>query len=185
DRIFLCASTLESVRILWNSRSPRHPAGVGNNKDVLGRYVIDHNFVVGSGPTTPDYRELMPEPLARSSSPLDLAADLDFYVPDFADTLCGRDFERGFGIQGRIFPDQWGMGAFGEMLPHPDNRVTLARKSDALGIPTVHIRVRRRENDRRMIEAERRELAAIAETAGLPVRLPLPGLLRAPLWRAV
>jgi choline dehydrogenase-like flavoprotein len=185
DQVFLCASTIESVRILLNSRGTRHPGGVGGNSGLLGRYLLDHNFVVGAGPTPDEYRQRMPAPGARVSSPLDLGADLDFYLPDFTPSLAERRFERGFGIQGRIFPDQWGMGVFGEMLPDRDNRVSLARRVDALGIPTVNIRVRRRGNDLRMIEAERRELAAIAAAAGLPLRMPFPGWIRGLLWRAV
>lgn len=185
DRVFLCASAIESVRLLMNSACPQHPGGIGNRHGLLGRYLLDHNFVVGQGPTPAEYRERMAADVPRRSSPLDLGADLDFYVPDFSATLEDRAFVRGFGIQGRIFAEQWGMGVFGEMLPHEDNRVTLSERRDAFGIPVVNIRVRRHDNDLRMIEAQKRELRAIADAAGLPIKMPLPRLLRALLWRAV
>ncbi|MGZ6078487.1 MAG: GMC family oxidoreductase N-terminal domain-containing protein, partial [Myxococcaceae bacterium] len=41
--VFLCASTLESVRILMNSTSSAHPGGIGASSGVLGRYVMDHS----------------------------------------------------------------------------------------------------------------------------------------------
>src|SRR5262249_61132695 len=41
--VFLCASTLESVRILLNSRSAAHPEGIGASSGVLGRHVMDHS----------------------------------------------------------------------------------------------------------------------------------------------
>src|SRR5262249_20058242 len=47
--IMVCASTLESTRLLLNSRSRQHPAGLGNGRDVLGRYLMDHTIGVGAG----------------------------------------------------------------------------------------------------------------------------------------
>ena len=186
DRVFLCASAIESVRILLASHSAAHPAGIGNRHDQLGRHVLDHNFVVGTGPTPDEYRDAIADDDGRvPCSPLDLGSELDFYMPDFSATLHDRDFVRGFAIQGRISRDTWGMGVFGEMLPHPDNRVTLARRKDAHGLPTVNIRVARRANDRAMIDAQKRELRAIAAAAGLPIRMPVPAPLRRLLWRAV
>src|SRR5262249_37031312 len=41
--VVLCASTLESVRILMNSTSRAHPGGIGASSGVLGRQVMDHS----------------------------------------------------------------------------------------------------------------------------------------------
>ncbi len=185
DRVFLCASAIETVRLLLNSRHARHPHGLGNDHDLLGRYVLDHNFVVGAGPTGASYRDLAGSWQPHASSPLDLGADLDFAIPDFSDTLPDRDFLRGFGMQGRISPSRWAIAAFGEMLPSADNRVTLTDRTDAFGIPTVNIRVQRNANDLRMIAAEKREIRAIAKAGDLRVRMPLPPVLRGLLWRIV
>lgn len=186
DLVVLCASAIETVRILFNSRCAAHPRGLGNTHDQLGRHVMDHNLVVATGRTPAEYRDLLSAAQrAREHAPLDLGAELDFYLPDVAATLEERDFVRGFGVQGRLSADTWGMAAFGEMLPHADNRVTPARGRDALGIPTVNIRVRRGPNERAMIAAQKRELRALAADAGLPLAMPLPALLRGLLWRAV
>ena len=40
--VMLCASTLESTRILLNSKSGKHPNGVGNSSGVLGHFLMDH-----------------------------------------------------------------------------------------------------------------------------------------------
>jgi choline dehydrogenase-like flavoprotein len=183
DRVFLCASAIESVRILLNSRCPRHPEGVGNSYGLLGRYHLDHNFVVGTGTTGEEYRRLPWVP--RRSTPLDLGTDLDFYIPDFSHTLDNRGFVRGFGMQGTISPTHWAIASFGEMLPHPDNRVTLAAETDAFGIPVANISMRRHQNDLRMIAAQKEQLKLTAEAAGLEFRMPLPGAVRGMLWRVV
>ena len=47
--VFLCASALESTRILLLSRSPSHPLGLGANSGVLGCYLMDHVRVKGEG----------------------------------------------------------------------------------------------------------------------------------------
>jgi choline dehydrogenase-like flavoprotein len=44
---------------------------------------------------------------------------------------------------------------FGEMLPHPDNRVALdPHQTDAWGIPVVHVACAHRENERAMLADE-------------------------------
>src|SRR5262245_62172168 len=45
--VFLCASAIESVRLLLNSKSARFPDGLANSSGTLGRYVMDHHY--GSG----------------------------------------------------------------------------------------------------------------------------------------
>jgi len=37
--VVLCAATVESARLLLNSRSPKHPNGLANSQDVVGRYL--------------------------------------------------------------------------------------------------------------------------------------------------
>jgi choline dehydrogenase-like flavoprotein len=185
DLVVLCASCIESIRILMHSRTTRRPQGVGNDHDQLGRYILDHNLVVATGSTGDEYQELAGSSESRPVTPLDLRSALDFYIPDFSATLKDRSFSRGFGIQGRISPKQWSMAAFGEMLAHADNRVTLSNRKDAFGIPTANISLRRRHNDLNMIEAQRQEIRMMADAADLQIEMPLPRLLRAILWKAV
>ena len=39
--VVLAASSAESVRILLNSKSPRHPNGVANSSGLVGKYILD------------------------------------------------------------------------------------------------------------------------------------------------
>ncbi len=47
--VFLCASALESTRILMLSASARHPRGLGGHSDALGAHLMDHVLVSASG----------------------------------------------------------------------------------------------------------------------------------------
>ena len=185
DKVFLCASSIESVRILLNSKTARHPGGIGNAYDQLGRYVLDHNLVVATGPTSREYHGLASAWEPREFTPLDLSSQLDFYIPDFTATLADRRFIRGFGIQGRISPTHWGMAMFGEMLPQADNRITVSHRKDKAGIPVANISLRRGENDKQMIRTQKQQLRAIAKAAGLEIKMPVPGVLGKVLWKIV
>jgi choline dehydrogenase-like flavoprotein len=48
--VFLCASTIESVRLLLNSKSTTFPNGLANSSGTLGKFVMDHHY--GSGVST-------------------------------------------------------------------------------------------------------------------------------------
>ena len=45
DAVVLAAFTIESTRILLNSRTNRHPNGLSNSNDMLGRYLMTHPSV--------------------------------------------------------------------------------------------------------------------------------------------
>jgi choline dehydrogenase-like flavoprotein len=47
--IVVAASTLESTRIMLNSKSRQHPKGLGNSSGVLGHYLVDHWGGIGAG----------------------------------------------------------------------------------------------------------------------------------------
>ena len=47
--VLLCASAIESVRILLNSTSSQHPDGLGNSSGSLGRFLMDHCMVAVAG----------------------------------------------------------------------------------------------------------------------------------------
>lgn len=46
--IVVAASTLESTRILLNSRSRQHATGIGNSSGTLGHYLVDHWGGIGA-----------------------------------------------------------------------------------------------------------------------------------------
>jgi len=46
--VILAASTLESTRIMLNSKSRLYPNGIGNSSGVVGHYLVDHFGGVGA-----------------------------------------------------------------------------------------------------------------------------------------
>jgi choline dehydrogenase-like flavoprotein len=188
DAVFLCASTIESTRLLLNSAADEHPDGLGNSSGVLGRYLMDHTYGIGiDGHAAPSPRGSEDR---RSHG---------CYVPSFRDvTEQGAGFARGYGIQLKIDPTEhralmrlrnrgrrygglFYMAAFGEVLPNPDNRVTIDPDAvDAWGIPVAHIDCAYGENERTMAADQLESVLAIAKAAGLDgevhAELAPPGL---------
>lgn len=167
--VVMCASAIESVRILLNSGSARHPHGVGNSSGRLGRYLCDHVTVALTGDVDEADVEVSP-----AEDGFDFAAT-GLYIPSF----CGEeetDFPGGYGIQigiGRGKPT-WGMFALGEMEPRPDNRVMLDPiKRDAWGVPAARIECSHSEDEVRMVAHMRRRLPQIAAAGGLRVETNL------------
>lgn len=163
--VVLCASAIESVRILLNSRSARHPYGVGGSSGQLGHYVCDHVTYAQNGRTA----DADAEPAPREDG-FDFAAT-GLYIPNFcADEA--TNFDGGYGIQigiGRGKPT-WSLYALGEMQPRFENRVTLDPKvEDAWGIPVARIEVSHSQNDIDMVAHMKRRLPEIAAAGGLPV----------------
>jgi choline dehydrogenase-like flavoprotein len=155
--IFLCASALESARILLNSKSARFPAGLANSSGELGRNVMDHPFGAGAEGRLPG----MEHHKTFGNRPNGI------YVPRFRNVTDKHPkFVRGFGFQGggsragwerggrmqgfgpefkRALlkePGPWHvwLGGWGECLPRSDNVVTMhPTLKDRWGIPALHI----------------------------------------------
>lgn len=182
--IVLAAQAFESARILLNSASSRHPAGLGNSSGVLGHYLMSHFTGVGASAEFPD---------------VDARADVNgpnrptgIYVPRFRN-LPGqpRDprFPRGYGYQGGggagLDLGREGVGAayldavrsqprtsvslqaFCEPLPDARNRVTIDPDTvDAWGIPALHIDMRFTDHDEAMMRDAAEQAAEMLEMAG-------------------
>src|SRR5262245_64498600 len=169
--IIVAASTLESTRILLNSKSRQHPNGLGNSSGVLGHYLMDHMFQISAGGVVP----------ALKGTEYDFSDGRanGIYVPRFRNISDKHtDFIRGYGMQGgcrqgyafnharqipgfgsefkKLVRDNrreipfW-LGAWCEMLPRKENRVTIdPKKVDAWGIPALHIECTHGDNERAM-----------------------------------
>ncbi|HHM21248.1 MAG TPA: GMC family oxidoreductase [Bacteroidetes bacterium] len=184
--IFVNASAFNSTWILMNTVNDRFPNGLGNESDQLGRNVMDHHFRTGAygeveGFTNRYYSGRRPNGI---------------YIPRFRNLdkkTKQKDFLRGYGYQGgasrrgwhRLVaelgfgqdmkellrePGRWSMGinGFGEMLPHPDNRIYLNREVlDKWGLPTLTMDVKIRENEINMRKDMQAAAAEMLEAAGL------------------
>ena len=165
--VVLCASTIESLRILLNSRSSAHPNGLGNSSGLLGHYLTDHVMVFQAGPYGPLEGKL-------SDDPYDFGAQSGIYIPSFRNVGDQHDegFLRGYsllGSVGRIEPG-WYFMAIGEMLPRFENCVALdEHRRDAWGIPAARIRCVHSDNERAMVRDMSRTLADLARVCGLEI----------------
>ncbi|MEM8961342.1 MAG: GMC family oxidoreductase, partial [Acidobacteriota bacterium] len=151
--VLLCASTLESTRILLNSRSPRHPDGLGANSGHLGRYLMDHHTVRAAA--------RFPYP-GREPAEYRWGGPNASLIPRFQNLEeSSGDFLRGYGmnlrIQRRKMPvrDGYLLGSLlaqGEMLPRAENHVTLdPDKTDRWGLPGLRIDCAWSDNETNMV----------------------------------
>src|SRR5690606_36350580 len=94
--VILAAQALESVRILFNSRTDQHEGGLGNSSGVLGKYLMDHTWVAGGASAEfPDHPG--PRSIDGPNRPNGL------YVIRFRNRPGEpkqKDFIRGYGFQG-------------------------------------------------------------------------------------
>ena len=196
--IFLCASTIGTAQILLHSASAEHPRGLANGSDQVGRNLMDHVY-------GPSVQAIMdgPETYHRGRRPNGI------YIPRYRN-LDGQTepYLRGYGFQGRVMRQAWravagaspavgtelkeqvrhpgpwvvGLAGFGEMLPNPDNRVTLhATKTDQWGLPQLVIDCSHGENDRELGRRMLEDAKAMVRAAGGRIiretgRLHPPGL---------
>jgi choline dehydrogenase-like flavoprotein len=190
--VVLAASTIETLRIMLNSRSPKHPNGVGNSKGNLGRYLMDHTMVFLNGPVSPDRFDNCPYADSHTNGagdPYDFGNSHGFYIPAFANVSNRQaNFIRGYGIQGAIGREKasWYLLSFGAMLPRYRNRIDLdPAVKDAWGIPAARIDVAFSENEYKMIEDQKISLHQLAREGGLEIsRLPASGIAGRTLMRA-
>jgi choline dehydrogenase-like flavoprotein len=160
--VFLCASSLESTRILLSSGSAARPDGIGAASGVLGRYLMDHVLVSGQGVGggLPD------EPVLGAAGRCVYLPRFDLRVGHGATMRRGR----GYGVQ--IY--RWSLGrgksyfnavAFAEMTPRAENRVVLdPRRRNAWGLPVLRIACRHNDAE---IQVGHHQLGALRELGEL------------------
>ena len=188
--IVLCASTLESTRILLNSKSPQFPNGIGNSSDNLGHYLMDHFYQISASGVVPV--------LKGSEYDFSDGRANGIYIPRFRNiTDKNPNFIRGYGMQGSVragsgssgareipgFGEEFkklvrenprevsfGLGAWGEMLPRFENKVTIdPTRVDAWGIPVLHIDAKWSDNEMAMAKDALETIQEMADTAGFRV----------------
>jgi choline dehydrogenase-like flavoprotein len=182
--IFLCASALESTRILLNSRPARFSTGLANSSGELGRNLMDHCFNAGASGTLPG----MERETYFGNRPNGI------YIPRFRNVNDRHpDFLRGYGFQGGAHRARWwrgsgmrgfgaafkeslikdlgpwefGMGGFGECLPRPGNFVEIdPTLKDKWGIPALSVQCTWGPNELAMLKDMQQAAAEILEAAG-------------------
>ncbi len=180
DAVAVAGYSIETPRLLLNSVSKRFPHGLANNNDQVGRCVM----VQGA----PQIAGRFPDELRMYKAPPPEISSEQFYETDET-----RGFARGFSIQTvgplpidwarHVLADgHWGralreymrdynhwytLGALSELLPLPENRVTVVSDvTDQHGIPVARMDYSQCENDRKNIAMAKRTIREILEAAG-------------------
>jgi choline dehydrogenase-like flavoprotein len=138
--VVVAASTIESTRLLLNSRSSAFPDGLGNSSGQLGRNLMDHTYLLGL-----EGKMNLPAEAQRAEQSW-------AYIPQFRNVGTKEaSFARGYGVQVFTFGDSCHFVPFGEMVPRPENRVTLSPTTkDRWGIPVAHIECKHSDNELKM-----------------------------------
>ena len=88
--VILAASACESSRLLLNSKSPRHPNGLANNSNVVGKYLHDSTGAAMGG--------VLPQLFDRKRYNEDGVGGMHIYSPWWVDNK-KLDFPRGYHIE--------------------------------------------------------------------------------------
>jgi choline dehydrogenase-like flavoprotein len=177
--VAVCGYAIETPRLLLSSTSRRFPNGLANNEDQVGRYVMVQGATQVAARFPIDLRMYKAPPPEVSSE--------QFYETDES-----RGFARGFSIQ-TVSPlpigwaeqvqaeGHWGadlreymrdynhwtvLGVLCELMPRPENRVTLADEKDQYGQPVARFDYSLCENDHRNIAFATAKMREIWEHAG-------------------
>jgi choline dehydrogenase-like flavoprotein len=188
--VVLCASTLESTRILLNSKSKFFPEGLANSSGTLGHYLMDHLYQISASGVV--------KTLKGSEYDYSDGRANGIYVPRFRNVTDKHSkFIRGYGMQGssrinmgyshakdtrgfggdfkklvRENPKEvgWGLGAWCEMLPQFENKVSIhPTKLDAWGVPVLHIDCKHGDNELAMAVDALETIQEMAEAAGFEI----------------
>ncbi len=181
--IFLCASALESTRILLNSATPEFSTGLANSSGELGKNLMDHIMGGGADGIIPGFLDRV----QFGNRPNGI------YVPRFRNVSSKeKNFLRGYAYQGAAEREGWergihesGFGAsfknslrkpgpwkmtfggFGECLPNPANFVEIDNERvDAWGVPVLKIHCEWRDNEKALLYDMMIQAAEMLAAAG-------------------
>jgi choline dehydrogenase-like flavoprotein len=180
------ASTLESARLLLNSKPRQYPNGLANSSGVLGHYLFDQFYVKNC------VQAIVPE--ARGGKgPRNLMGG-GGYIPRFRNLKPGeKKFLRGyafdFGSGGtpspKYFPlygealfrkladtnnSGFSLTTMGEVLPRFENHVRIdSEVKDEWGIPSLHITHRYTDNEYEMARDATATAEEICRGAGFEI----------------
>ncbi len=178
--VIVSSYAIETPRLLLNSACRGFENGLANSSGTVGRYLMAQagNVVMGR----------FDEPVRMYKAPPAHALTEEFYETDPR-----NDFARGFAIQtvGPLpvaFGKQmlaakkawgWGLrremmdynhwaalGLLGEILPWPDNRVTLSEDTDRFGLRVAHVSFNLHDNDKKLIKFAKLKTMEVMRAAG-------------------
>ncbi|GGZ20686.1 GMC family oxidoreductase [Echinicola pacifica] len=180
--IFLNASALNTNLILMNSTSSRFPNGLGNDNDIMGKYIGFHNYRGGVSGEYEGLGDFTTEGKRPTSG----------YMPRFRNVQKQEtNFLRGYaaGIHGtrakHVSYDglgedlvnnissaeygSWHIGShmMGETIPKETNYIALDEsQKDEWGMPQLRVNVEYDQNDEDMIKDYREQVSEMFDAAG-------------------
>ncbi|MFZ9620794.1 MAG: GMC oxidoreductase [Prochlorococcaceae cyanobacterium] len=185
--VVLCASTIESVRLLLHSSETYRAGGLLDRSGTLGRYLMDHisssRFFALPGVESP-------------VEPPELSGAGSCFIPNTLnlDAASRQAFSGGYGLWcalQRFDPPKLlkrrpaeAVGfliGHGEVLPEASNQVSLSSSQrDAWGLPAAHISCRWGANEHAMVEHMQARMQQVVAAAGGTIA-PLHELFVMPL----
>ncbi|OBI69226.1 glucose-methanol-choline oxidoreductase [Mycolicibacterium fortuitum] len=177
--VVVAGYAIETPRLLMLSATHGYPEGLGNEHDQLGRNVMVQGAPQVAGRFAGEIRMYKAPPPEASTE--------QFYETDPT-----KPYRRGFSVQ-NVSPlpitwsehvaaqGHWGqtlreymrdyihwatLGALCELLPQPDNRVTLADEKDRHGLPVAHFSYSQCDNDKSLIAAATEVMSDMLRAAG-------------------
>lgn len=184
--IFVCASAFNSTWVLMNSATDVWEGGLGSSSGELGHNAMDHHFRCGAGGKVEGFEDKY----IFGRRPTGL------YVPRFVNVpgdTKKRDYVRGFGYQGAASRGRWqgevaemsvggdwkdamlepgdwsvGFGAFGEILPYHENKISLDKNvKDKWGLPVLAMDIEIKDNEIKMRHDMKEEMKQMLESIGV------------------
>ena len=177
--VVVAGYSIETPRLLLNSASDRFPEGLCNDFGQVGRYLMVQGAPQTAGRFDAEVRMFKGPPPEVSTE--------QFYETDPT-----KPYKRGFSIQTvsplpigwaeHVLADgHWGramreymrdynhwstIGVLNELLPHPDNRVTLADDTDPYGMPVARFDYTHSENDKANMDYSTKVITDILKASG-------------------
>ncbi|MDB5915755.1 MAG: family oxidoreductase [Ramlibacter sp.] len=176
----LAANGIESPKLLLMSTSAKYPGGIANSSGMVGRNLMDHpsssltfdaadELWLGRGPQSPASINTLRDGPFRSER---AAYRLDFTnisqvraaTEDLiAAGVYGAELERQLRLKAA---HQCNVKNVIEVLPYPENRISLSARKDAWGIPQPQVHYSIDAYVEKGMAAARRDYARIAQLMG-------------------
>ena len=198
--VVLAASALESARLMLNSKSPKHPNGLGNSSGIVGKYITD---TTGSGVSG-----FIPRLIDQPAHNCDGVGGMHVYMPWWIDNA-KLDFPRGYHIEvwgGRGVPGNGFMGGIhrypngggygkdlkadyrhlygttigfdgrGEMIPNEQSYVEIDPdgKKDRWGIPVLKVHWQWTDHEYLQVKHMQETFRGLIAEMGGEVFAPMP-----------
>ncbi len=187
--VVMGASAVDTTRILLNSKSDKYPNGIGNESDVIGRYLCEQLRVHVAGFLPQLYGNGVQNDLGIGGEHI--------YMPRFNHRLQNLGYLRGFQMQfwntgcwaynlprignltegfgagmkaeiKRKYPAWVELHPFGETLPYRNNRITVDEsQTDKYGVPKLKIDYEIGDNERKMADHIYDVLEEVGRAAGI------------------